>query len=926
MPNARAAITAIILAGLWTTAASAADYVADGKRAMQAGDLRTALIQFRNAVKANPKDAEANFRLAEINLLTGDAPAAEKNAMSAQNLGYDATQSATVAMRAYLAEGRFRDLLRDFQVPKTGPDAGAAILVGRAQAQIGLDQADAAEASLAEARRLAPKSIEPILVESQIASIRRDIPLATKKVNEALALAPNSPEALQRQAGLLSDAGDFKAALADINKAIAAAPGQYSYRLGRAGILLSMGQDTAARVDVDAVLASVPNNAQATYERAVLLTREKDFKGADADLQKLSDYITRYPAGYLLLAVVKQRLGQTEQALDAASRYIARTPGDPRGPLVLADIAIGAGQYSRVIEALTPLADAGSKDVNVYDLRGRAYAFSGRAQEAIADFQKALEIAPDNVGVLARLGSTFVALGNPEGGRALLMKAASLAPNESQLQEVLSEANLTAGRLDDARASIARLAELKGSPEAVANLTGLLKLANSDMPGAREAFEGILRTNPDSVPAELNLARVARLQGHDDEAIGLYTKILKRDPTQERAVDEIVALQIKQHDNDGARIVLERAHEAAPQNARFLGKLAELYVAAGTPEKALALTMIDPVKPDGSTSPPNPAGNLPVFLIRAQTQLAMKQFEQAAATYRQILVSLPNLTFARVQLARVLVALNQVPEAVTTIADGLKTQPDNMPLLQASLGLEEKANGFDAALARANEMGKGNNAALPLAGDLFMEAKRFDGAVKAYESAFNSDPSAVLVLRLAGAQTAGGHPDQAIAVLQSWIATHPDDTAATMALADINIQLRHLADARVGLQTVLTQQPANTAALNNLAWVYQQENDPQARPLAERAYMLAPGPETADTLGYILATTGAGDKGVSLLRQASQQLPDNGSIQYHLAVALQASGQPAEAVKVLTPLLASKKDFQEKTEATQLLERLGAKN
>ena len=207
-----------------------------------------------------------------------------------------------------------------------------------------------------------------------------------------------------------------------------------------------------------------------------------------------------------------------------------------------------------------------------------------------------------------------------------------------------------------------------------------------------------------------------------------------------------------------------------------------------------------------------------------------------------------------------------------------------------------------------------------------MEAKRFDGAVKAYESAFNSDPSAVLVLRLAGAQTAGGHPDQAIAVLQSWIATHPDDTAATMALADINIQLRHLADARVGLQTVLTQQPANTAALNNLAWVYQQENDPQARPLAERAYMLAPGPETADTLGYILATTGAGDKGVSLLRQASQQLPDNGSIQYHLAVALQASGQPAEAVKVLTPLLASKKDFQEKTEATQLLERLGAKN
>ena len=45
--------------------------------------------------------------------------------------------------------------------------------------------------------------------------------------------------------------------------------------------------------------------------------------------------------------------------------------------------------------------------------------------------------------------------------------------------------------------------------------------------------------------------------------------------------------------------------------------------------------------------------------------------------------------------------------------------------------------------------------------------------------------------------------------------------------------------------------------MNNLAWVYQQQgNDAKAQALARQAYVLSPSPQTADTLGWILTTSG----------------------------------------------------------------------
>ena len=59
-----------------------ADDLADARKAIQKGDLRAAQINLRNAVRADPQNAEAHYWLARVSLDLGDAVAAEREARS----------------------------------------------------------------------------------------------------------------------------------------------------------------------------------------------------------------------------------------------------------------------------------------------------------------------------------------------------------------------------------------------------------------------------------------------------------------------------------------------------------------------------------------------------------------------------------------------------------------------------------------------------------------------------------------------------------------------------------------------------------------------------------------------------------------------------------------------------------------------------
>src|SRR5579875_464645 len=118
------------------TAALGADYLASAKAALSKGDLHTAEVQLRNAVRSDPQNADARFLLAQVELQLADAVGAEQQAREAEARGYDKTKTTPLIGQAMLQQGRAADLLKEFQPSGNNPKLDAEIMVDRGAAQL----------------------------------------------------------------------------------------------------------------------------------------------------------------------------------------------------------------------------------------------------------------------------------------------------------------------------------------------------------------------------------------------------------------------------------------------------------------------------------------------------------------------------------------------------------------------------------------------------------------------------------------------------------------------------------------------------------------------------------------------------------------------------------------------------------------------
>ena len=141
-----------------------------------------------------------------------------------------------------------------------------------------------------------------------------------------------------------------------------------------------------------------------------------------------------------------------------------------------------------------------------------------------------------------------------------------------------------------------------------------------------------------------------------------------------------------------------------------------------------------------------------------------------------------------------------------------------------------------------------------------------------------------------------GDAQRAKEFANGWIAANPRDTAFRLYLAAQAMDTKDYPAAAAHYRAVLALSPDNVAALNNLAWVGGQLNDPNALGYAERAHSLAPrSVAVLDTLGWLHIRRGNSSKGIELLREALRLAPDADGVRINLAKALLQAGDKQAA-------------------------------
>lgn len=905
------------LAGLWLTATPVcahADEFADALAAYNRGDLKTALPAMRSAVRADPLNAEAHYWLAMIAYRLGDMATAEFEAEGALQRGFDAHRTALLMAQTLLGARKYDQLLDSVKPEGLDKKFDSTVLTARGEALAALHRPDDAQRAFADAEQLDPTTAEPLLADARLAVSRGDPARARTLIDRAISAQPRSLEAVMALSQLLRRGNDVAGAIAALDRLLADQPGLTPALIERASLELTAGKREAAQSDLDTILAAEPANVAAAYLRGVMLVQVKDFKAADAALTPVADQLARVPRGLYLFAVVKEQQGQLEEAEAAARKFLARAGDDLEGQKLLARIQMAKRRPDLVIETLGGLADSGKIDAESADLLGRADSATGRTAEAVRNFQKAAALAPNDAGVKTRLAAAHMASGDADAAIADLEQALALAPSQVNIAESLFIAALATGDMAKAEAVLARIRDVLGPSDPEQNLEGAWKLASTDLDGAEAIFSALLAHSPDFVPARINLARVLTMRGKRDAAEAILTSMLDAHPAAEPALSMLSTLYAQSGRLPLAISLLQRAHAAEPANTRITTRLGDMEIRANGAQTALDLANT----PTGAPAPE-------LMALRANALLALGRKQDSAAALAELLALDPNQIGARRQLAALQIGAGDLDAARKTLAAGIAAAPRTFQLYLDLALIDLKTNSLDAALATADRLQAQDPDFVQLRtlkAEIYLAANRPQDAVAVLGEVQAKAPSSVLAIRLAVAQRQAGHPDDAVAQLSAWVAEHADDLAAKSQLAELLLSLNRFDPAIALLEAIVHARPRDATTLNNLAWAYQQKGDPRAFALARQAYILSPIPSTADTLGWILTGQGQAEAGLAYLRQAAADAPGDPRVQYHFAVALNTTGNKAEAIARLAGVVAAEGDFTEKAQAKQLLETL----
>ncbi len=921
MPHRSRLHLALLAALLITTGCgdSSSQYLAQAKQLEAKGDDKGAIIQFKNALQKDDKNAEARYRLGVLYNRTGNYASAEKELRRARDAGYPADQVSIALATALQGQGAFQRVIEEIIIPDSAtPMLRAQLLVARGNAELGLNDADKAAKLFEEAQQLAPKLAAVHLGLARIAVTQNTPDKAINEVDIALAQAPEDHDAWLMKGDLLRLTNQPDAALVAYQSAIKHDPRNIPARLSIASLYLAKNEFDAARQQVEAANKLDGGNLSVRYMQGLIAFRSGKLPEARDALQQVLKVAPEHLPSLLLSGAINYAQGSYEQAANQLGKVLDKVPNSVYARKLMAATQAKLGQNDQALATLQPLNPEQSSDPQILALAGDIYVRNKQYAKANQMLEKAATIDPKSAAIRTGLGISRLASGDADRALADLESAASLdTSNAHQADTLLIVTLLRDKQFDKALLAIAQLDKKQPNNPLTYNFRGGAYVGKKDLVNARKSFEQALAIKPDFFPAAANLAQLDLQDKNPAAARKRFETLLQHDAKNSQAMLALAQFSAQAGQEKDYLNWLERAAKAAPDAVQPRLLQADYYLRKNDAAKALVLARDARI-----TNPNNPA----VLDMLGNAQLAAGDNDNALVSFQKLTEMAPQSAAAQVRLATAYSTLKQTDNTRAALNRALQIQPGFTDAEVALIGLDAKAGRYADAIQTTHKLQQ----QLPqaplgwvLEGDVLMLQKQAAQALPKYETAWRLQNSGLLAVKIHQAQMQLGKTADADARLLNWLNTHPADTESRLYLAQNAMNRSNYALANQNFALLVQKYPNNVLILNNYAYSLQNTKDPRAFNYAERALKTAPNnPAVMDTLAGILMTQGKSQRAVQLLQQAQSKAPDNAEIQYHYAQALAQSGDAMRARGELQRLLDSGVAFSKETEARALFKQL----
>lgn len=678
--------------------------------------------------------------------------------------------------------------------------------------------------------------------------------------------------------------------------------------------------------------AAMPNDAEPYYQMGLVHLKSRDFSNAARAFQKAITLNPKHAGAQLKIAEILANANDQQFAKDAISRIQTIFGDSPNDPDAIATLAVAEWKLGEPEKASELLEGALKKfpthlqsSVNLTRMKLKQKDWNG-AEEVL---KKAVADAPKSSDAALALGNLYVVLKQPEKAELQFKRALQMDPKNGSALMSWAALQVAAKRLDDAEKTYKEVAALPERAYKPVHALFLYQIGRRD--AAVAEFEVLAKSDENDREARTRLVQAYFTTNRNSDAEKVLATALKRNPKDTDALLQRAGWRLQLGKPDDAEKDLKEVLHFATDSALAHFLLARVYETKGLVnnqqqelQEALRLNanlLLARISLSRS------------LLSSKQAQRALDVMDQAPEAQKTALrwilarnwalLSLGNSNEAGKGISRAL-EQGRVPEAVFQHAvlqflqknyDVARTEADELLkrdvvdpnvvnlLMQTYIAKQESSKGIDRLKELAATQPKAAQLQY-LLGEWCRRTGNPQGARKAFENAQAADPRfTAATLALAELDVAEGQSGAANQKLGAILASDPQNINARMLLA----RAQDESGDRVGeietYRAILAVEPSNLLALNNLAYRLAANSPDEALNLAQQAVERAPDePSCQDTLGWIYYRKGLYSMAVQYLKTAVEKGP-NPRRQFHLGMSYLKMGERAAGQKLVTEAL-----------------------
>lgn len=564
-----------------------AQLVAAGDKYLAAGKIGNAIIEYKNALRIEPRSAELEYKL-------GQALFRNRQYQDAFVAYTKSNEFSPDYAPAQLALGQFDLLSRKFDDAMKKAQAILAKDPGNKEAQILLADAYAGQKNLPEGTQALEKLVRQYgdyvpgyLNLGLFEMAQGKINEAKAQFEKAVTVDPKSVEARKALAGFYTLAKDFPKAEQQYRAAVDANPDSVDAHQALASFYMGQRRFSDAEPVYKAISKLQKNSPESRFTLANFYLSQgkvEDARKTDAEIAK--DTPNFMPARLQLadLALREQKYDVADQVL---SQILKDRPKEAQALTLAAQVSIARKDPQKAIQQLETAQKSEPNMPAIHYWKGVAYEAQGNLELAQHSFERAIGIYERYTDAHMALAKLMLDRGVPDSALKYAQRASEQDPNRAEAHLLAGMAYYNLQKLPDAEKEFQQFAEMEpNSPQGPLRL-GAVHLMQRRYDVAEKDFEKALSINPKQTDALNGLATIYRAKSQNDKAIARIRQQIALAETAD--IDNLLGKTYMDLGQSGpAEQILNRALQLDPQNYNAHALLGTLYAQEKSLDKAVA--------------------------------------------------------------------------------------------------------------------------------------------------------------------------------------------------------------------------------------------------------------------------------------------------------------------------------------------------